>query len=274
MGIPLAFLGMALAALGVAVVHESGRYAFARLVRLRLGQVWLRVLAQLPGPGRAGARLGAVAAGLAAAYVAVAAFGLAYFSCHGVPTGDGVIVVAEVLDGQGAAGTLRRGDRIIAVDGEPITMHRMPPLSERVAAKGGAPVRLTLRRAGVPLDVTVQPTQIEPGGPWLLDLVHGAEPEVETGAATAVAAAVRAPIARARAVIADYVNASRSEGDPDPVGPVRLVDELRGTADPPGRLAWKWALAFASYALLVLALLDLLRAAAIGIERLRDRGDG
>jgi membrane-associated protease RseP (regulator of RpoE activity) len=270
-------LAMALAALGVVLAHALGRYAFARLAKLSLERVWLRVFVRLPGPGRAGARLCAVAAGTAAAYLAVAALAFAHASCLGVPTGESTIVVGEVLDGFDAAGKLQRGDRIVAVDGEAVFAGRLPSLSQRVTAASGAPVTLTIRRAGAPLEVTIRPRQAEIGarGPWLLGVRQSTERDVATVAASAAAAAaIRAPLLWLRDILFEHATFVSGSDAPDPGGPVRIVEEFRRAFEPAGDVAWRRVLLAAAYALLLLALLDLLSAASIALERVRARKHG
>lgn len=273
MDLLLGILIMALGALGIVVVHALGRYAFARAAQLPIERARLRVFVRLAGPGRTGGRLGALAAGLLAAYLGVAAIAFAFASCAGVPAGEPVLVVAEILEGYDAAGKLQPGDRIVAVDGEPIVPGRGRSLPERVAAKQGAPVTLTVGRAGARREVAIQPRQGEvAGGPrWLLGIRQRREQEHATDAATAAAYALRAPIEQARAILteelAPALGAFRVEvSAPDPGGPVHIVDELRAPA-PLAALVLPVVALGAAYAMLALAILDLLRAAAIARER-------
>jgi len=268
-------LAVALAAVAVIVAHALGRRAAARLGRLPIERIWLRLFVRLPGPGRAGARLGAVTAGAAAAYLAAAGLAFAHVSCRGVSTGDAAIVVGEVLEGFDAAGKLQRGDRLVAVDGEPVFVGRGLSLTQRVAAKQGAPVTLTVRRAGAPLAVTIQPRRMETPtgapGPWILGLRQASEPVLATVAtAEAAGIALRVPLRWLRDILSELVASLFAGSDaPDPGGPVRIVEEFRRAFEPAGDVAWRRAQLAATYALLLLAILDLVRAAAITLERLR-----
>ncbi len=269
---------VALVTVGVFLPHELGRYAFARLAKLPIERVRLRVLVQLGGRERLGAQLGALTAGLAAAYLGVAALAFASYSCRGVPTGEEELVVQEVLEGFDAVGKLQPGDRILAVDGEPLGLLPGRQLVGRVAAKQGAAVTLTVRRGGAPLDVTIQPTLREDpdGRPmWRLGIRQGVRPEVSTGVAIAAASAIRAPLEQTRAIVADGIAAISEafEGgeEVDAGGPVRIVDEFRGTSEQVSSLVWWFARSAATPVLLLLVIFDLIRAAGLALGRVRAR---
>jgi hypothetical protein len=55
---------------------------------------------------------------------------------------------------------------------------------------------------------------------------------------------------------------------------VRIVEEFRLAAQRVGPIAWRRALFAAAYALLLLAIFDLARAASIALERVRARKHG
>lgn len=129
--------------LWVVLVHALGRYACARLVKLPIERDRLRVFERLAGP-------------------------------VGVPTAAPAIVVMDVLPGFDAVGKLQQSDRLVAVDGEPIFAERGPSLAQRVAAKQGAAVTLTVRRQAELLDVTIQPKlakRPDGGSMWILAFV-------------------------------------------------------------------------------------------------------
>jgi hypothetical protein len=285
----LVWLAMALAALGVVLAHSLARYAFARLARLPLERTRLRVPVRLAGSSRTGGRLAVLAASSAVAYLAVAGLAFAFGTFRGVPTGESVVTVRAVLDGFDAAGKLQPGDRIVAVDGEPLVPGRAPSLTERVVAKQGAPVTLMIRRAGASLDVTIQPKQAEADDPkqaeagdpkqaeagripaWVLGVRQRVEPEVAAGAAAAAAYALRFPVAEARSVIVDHLVPMFSTGNVDvEVGDQqRLLEEFVRADQPVGLVAWRRALLAATCTLLVLALLDLAGAASLIAMRAR-----
>ncbi len=70
---------------------------------------------------------------------------------------DVVLSVAEVAGGSAADGVLEPGDRLVALDGEPIESFAM--LRERTIATGGdEPLRVGIERDGEPVDVELAPT--------------------------------------------------------------------------------------------------------------------
>lgn len=267
---------MGVAPLPVVLAHALGRLAAARLARLPIGRPELRVFVRLDGMDRTGARLGALVAGAAAAYLAVAALAFAFVTCRGLPTGVVFVAVGEVMHGFDADGKLQPGDRILAVDGEPLLPGVGRSLRERVNETEGAPVTLTIDRGGAWLDVTLQPKLAEPdrrdGIPmWLLGLRLTRSEEIATDAATAAAFAIRLPLAQVRGVAEELASTFEAEAPPDPGGPVRIVEEYRRgvSFDQVSHVAWLWALPQATFALLVLAVLDLV--GAVGLVRARSR---
>lgn len=277
----VALLVQALAPIPVVLAHALGRYAFAWLARLPVGRPELRVFVRLAGPDRSGARLGAVIAGTAAAYLAVAALAFAFATCRGLPTGTTSTVVDSVMDGFDAIGKLQPGDRIMAVDGEPLHAGHLPSLAERVNARAGAPVTLTVHRAGALRAVTIQPKL---DGPWQdeartvpawrigVRLKH--VPELATDAATGIAFAIRFPIAQVCDVAGELVSPfAAADDEAEVAGPGRLADEFRRGFWPElvTPLVWLYALKAATFALLVLSIMDLASAAALVRARVRCR---
>ena len=77
---------------------------------------------------------------------------------------DGVYVVQA--DGQAGPEGLRAGDRILAVDGQPL--EGAEALCRLVRESGGAPLVLDLDRAGQPMQLALRPTETESG--WQLGI--------------------------------------------------------------------------------------------------------
>jgi len=289
----------ALAPILVLLAHALGRRAVARLARLPVGRPDLHVFVRIAGADRTTARLGALVAGPVAAYLAIAALAFAFARCEGLQTGTTSIVIAEVMDGFDAVGKLQPGDRILAVDGEPLLAYVSPSLTERVTAKGGAAVTLTVRRADALLDVTIQPRPDERRAipVWLIGVRLTREPDVVTDAGPAAAFAIRYPMEQVAAVAEDFVASGATaamlaiplplaqareigealifgadDGDAaDPGGPVRIVEEFgRGfSIHRVIQLAWMYMLQMATFALLVLVILDV--AGAVALVRARPR---
>jgi regulator of sigma E protease len=67
--------------------------------------------------------------------------------------------VGEVIAGYDAHGKLRAGDRILDVDGAPLYIDSGPSLIERVNHAAGAPITLTIERDGQQSKVQIAPTQ-------------------------------------------------------------------------------------------------------------------
>jgi C-terminal processing protease CtpA/Prc len=105
------------------------------------------------------------------AYVIAAALALAVGSCGGT-RGEPAYVVGAVLDGYDATGKLAPGDRIVAIDGLVLREPVVANLVERVNARRGAPVVVTIDRDGALRDVTLKPTRDHSsrGDAWVLGI--------------------------------------------------------------------------------------------------------
>lgn len=265
----IVLLAMALAVLGVIVARALGRLAFARSVHLPIERAWLRIFVRLGERHRTGAHLGVLATGLVAAYGAVVALAFVLYLAHGVPTGESSLVVDEVLAGHPAEGKLQRGDRLLALDGAPL-LPGGPALAALVEGKQGAPVTLTVRRAGALLDVPLQPARVDDAGrpTWRLGVRQRREPIHATGPLAAAEAALAQPPALAAAFVSELVSALADDAA-DVGGPVRIVEEFQRAVDPVAVVAGRSAVNAAAVTLLVLLLLDLARLAARALAWLR-----
>jgi regulator of sigma E protease len=107
-------------------------------------------------------------AGPATNYLSAIVLALLLFNCHGMESSWKWFEIARVNDGYDAQGKVEVGDRIVAVDDVPLLakgIYRMPDgtiikaagLSDRINAKKGAPVKLTVLRHGKRVDVSVRP---------------------------------------------------------------------------------------------------------------------
>jgi regulator of sigma E protease len=96
-------------------------------------------------------------AGPATNYLSAIVLAFCLFTCAGVDGKTVYFGVGEVLKDYDAVGKLEKGDRIVKFDGEPIIVGEGLTLGERVTAKQGAPVKLTILRDGKMLDVDVTP---------------------------------------------------------------------------------------------------------------------
>ena len=183
-------------------------------------------------------------AGPATNYVSaiVLAFGL--YTCHGAESTWRWFEVAEVLDGYDAHGKLQKGDRILAVDDVPILAagewvspsgehYKADSLRGRVAAKNGAPVKMTVLRDGKQLDVTITPklafTELphKPSQTLLLGIRPASVPEaIDIGIVDATKGAIEYPIVQTELIIGMFADIITGKEEADPGGPKRIFDEF------------------------------------------------
>lgn len=166
----------------------------------------------------------------------ILAFGL--FTCHGVDSQDRFYGVERVLPDYDAVGKLEIGDRILAVDGVPLFINHGTSLTERVTAKKGAPVTLTIRRAGQQVDVSVapKPGKDEAGKPLEKDgqpiYLVGIKPMVhadviDIGIIDAAGRALVYPIDQTKMIVAGLYGIIKGTEEADPGGPVRITEEFK-----------------------------------------------
>jgi hypothetical protein len=248
---------IALAALVfVLALSEAVRTIVAHLVKVRPA----RRFGVLQLPGRSGSKkslLLVILVGPLGAYLAPSVLAFALYRYHGVPTG--VSVVGEVGPGYDAVGKLVAGDRIIGVDGEVLDVDG-PLLSRRVNAKAGAPMTLDVERAGQRQSVTIQPRSTE--GVWRLGIVFRRERTNELGLTAPLA--LTYPYAQVKSAVERLVVARDAA---DPGGPVRIVSELSGAPEPFSLRATRLAALLATYGLLVILVLDLVRLVLLVLRR-------
>lgn len=197
-------------------------------------------------------------AGPATNYLSAIALAMIMFTCRGV---DDVhhAAVANVLPEYDAHGKLEPGDRIRAVNH---TLHvvddNAPTLSERINAAKGAPVTLTIERAGVERDVTVQPRRDNlateparkqlhalaataptlapltdqlakrmPEETWRIGVVQRPD-VVQLGVLTAAKEALWYPVIQTKVIAAGLYGIVFGNDKADPGGPIRMVEEFSG----------------------------------------------
>ncbi len=242
--------------IALVAVHELAVYALARRLggepHRRVAIVFVR------GPRRAAIALAGAAA---VAYVVVCALAGAFYVDHGIETGGHYYRVAAVEDGFDAAGKLQPGDRIVAIDGDPLWVERTS-LVERVNAKAGAPVTLSIERNGARLDVVVQPTRGRDH--WLLGIRPGIAPEMRHDTGEALVAALAFPAWQVQA-LAHELRASITPVSADPGGPKRIYDSF--AVDDNGVRGWGALLRLSVVVALLLVGLDLVRAAGLLVPR-------
>jgi regulator of sigma E protease len=175
-------------------------------------------------------RVATIFAGPATNYLSAIVLAFALYTCHGhdVPHWYGV---GEVIANGASAGQLLAGDRILAFDHKPLAIEPDgPTLGARVNADNGGPVTLTLQRAGLQLDVTIQPKQEKDdhGHPvWRI----GIKPEEQfvaehVGVLSAARDALVYPIVQTQVITRDLWHIISGKEQADPGGVVRITDEF------------------------------------------------
>ena len=191
-------------------------------------------------------------AGPATNYLSAIVLAFLLFSFHGVDVPW--FGVDQLVPGYDAAGKLEHKDRIVAVDGRPLSWGTGHELSERVVASNGAPLRLTLLRNGQTIEVTVQPRldddrtpvlalgrldpRLAPLGQQLAATFHDPPvwrigvlpyPQLElvhVGVIGAAGHALAYPVEKTKAIAAGLYGIVFGKEKADPGGPVRIVHEL------------------------------------------------
>lgn len=202
-------------------------------------------------------------AGPATNYLSAILLAFCLYTCHGVDSSWKWYGVALVQDGYDAHGKLEVGDRILEVDHVPVlaagtytdkgvTYTSEKSLTERVTAKKGAPVEITVLRDGKRVEVNITPTYnagpaqqlsilldaklreccsvklAHVGTPrYLLGILPSDVPDVlDVGFFTAAAGALEYPIAQTKMIGAGLYGILTGAEKADPGGPVRIYDEF------------------------------------------------
>jgi membrane-associated protease RseP (regulator of RpoE activity) len=261
-GLVFAVLAMA----SVVVASEAARTVLARALRLRLVRPRIG-FAPIPD-GPIAKQLGVIAAGPVGAYVAIAVIAFAHYRCNtfSAPARNLVYWVSTDYD---AAGKLAPGDRIVEVDGQPFSDGGVAELGQRVNARHGAPIAIVVERDGARRAFEVQPRRADDvaGTKWRLGVTLARE-DVHFDTASALAAASTYPWVQSATIVRGWIREFAPDDDGDPGGPVRIVEEFR-FAKPFWVAALELALVFATYVLVVIALLDLVRASLAVIATIR-----
>lgn len=172
-----------------------------------------------------------ILAGPATNYISAVILAFGLFTLHGVDSTESFYGVESVLPDHDAAGKLEQGDRLLAVDGEPLFANRAPSLTQRVKAKQGAPVTLTIRRAGAERQVIITPKQgtDDKGNPtFLLGIRHTRQQEVvDVGVVTAAGHALAYPVEQSKLIVSGLYKIVTGEEKAEAGGPVRITEEFK-----------------------------------------------
>jgi membrane-associated protease RseP (regulator of RpoE activity) len=251
----------------VLVLCELARRGIARLCKLPAARRFGFI--RLGGAGRTRAKLAVLASGPVTAYLAASALALVLYSGRGVAGSGQWYGVTRVVPGFDATGKLREGDLIVALDHTPVDYRRS--VAQLVNERHGAPVTLTIERAGEVHDVVVQPrkqaTESKAVTIWRLGIQVEPQRELVSDAATTIPAALAYPAAQLRALGHGLATLVVGSDEADPGGPVRIVDEFRRTVDDWSLL--ERAMVLAVYTLLGLLGFDGVRAILLAIAAIR-----
>jgi regulator of sigma E protease len=183
-------------------------------------------------------------AGPATNYLSAIVLAFLLYSCHGQDSSWRWFGVAHVNEGFDAAGKLEVGDRILAVDDVPMLARGeyVTPegkvisagvLRERVAAKHGAPVKITVLRAGKQLDVSVKPKLAFTDLPrsaepvWLMGIMPSEQADlIDVGVFASLRDALEYPIVQTQLIAGGLRDIITGKERADPGGPKRILDEF------------------------------------------------
>lgn len=276
----LSILGAILAIGLLIVVHEAGHYFVARWCRMRVDRFsigfgpavlkWRRgetdftlgpipfggfvqingmVLADDVDPDDARAypnrpvwqRFVTIFAGPATNYLSaiVIAFGL--YLAAGVPTGTTWWTVAEVQQGYDAHGKLEVGDRIVAIDGQPLyrSYEGKPQkdLVEYVEESKSAPLAVTVLRGGAEKTVTITPTEntdkkSEDEPDYLLGILRDVEEErVNQGLFSSAGQAIAYPVRQTQVIAVGLWDIITQKAEGEFAGPVGITTMIKRSID-------------------------------------------
>lgn len=239
---------------GFVVIAELGRWAVGRLFGYQAERHAIPIM-KLPGSrGSQGFRLALILAGPVTTYLAVAILAFTFFRCHGT---TGIAnEIGEVTPDSVARGKLEPGDTILEVDGAPFPGGARV-LVEHVNVKQGAPITMTVERAGSKQTVTVTPKQKD--GTWRLGVVLRGKREHSTGQALRDASLF--PATQIALTFKSLIEIFKGSETAEPGGPVRIVEEFHNAFEVSGfALVLQLGMIFGTYTLIGLALFDLVRA--------------
>lgn len=177
-----------------------------------------------------------ILAGPATNYLSAVILAFGLFTCHGVNSTERWYGVVDVMPGYDAQGKLAPGDRIIAVDGAKIFANGTGTgLTERVVAKKGAAMAITVQRDGklVELSVTPKPAKDAKGNPtYLLGISRNRQADiVDIGVLDAAGRALVYPIEQTKAIGKGLYGIIDGTEKADPGGPIRIAEEFKNAFD-------------------------------------------
>lgn len=173
-----------------------------------------------------------ILAGPATNYLSAVVIAFALFTCAGMRSNTAYIGVDSILPGYDAMGKLLPGDRIQEVDKVPVLATDKISLTERVSAKKGEPIIVTVLRDGKQLEVSITPKlgpdKDDKGNPiYLLGIQKTIQTElVDVGILTAAKSALVYPVVTTQAIASGLYDIFTGAQKADPGGPKRIIDEF------------------------------------------------
>ena len=170
-------------------------------------------------------------AGPATNYLSAIVLAFCLYTCAGVDSTTAYYGVGEVLPSYDAVGKLEKGDRILAVDDAPLLVGKGEGLQARVVKKQGAPVKLTVRRNGQQIDVTVTPKP-NPNADKTPAFLLGIKPavqsdKVDVGVFEAAGRAVKYPIEQTKVIVGGLYQIITGREKADVGSVVRITEEFK-----------------------------------------------
>jgi regulator of sigma E protease len=133
-------------------------------------------------------------------------------------------IIAEVQSGQPASGLLLAEDRILAVDGAPVS--DIEQFRDQVQKAKGAPVVIRVARKGQELDVKVQPQRDPKSQDWRVGIAIGGERK-PVGVGTALGEACLYPYEKSKEILVGLYKAVKREESVSVTGPVGITRAIR-----------------------------------------------
>jgi regulator of sigma E protease len=194
-------------------------------------------------------RIATILAGPATNWISAIFLALILYAGFGVKSQERWFGVGAITKDAAAAALLQPGDRVIAVDGEPIYLttpggiDRPDSLRKKVSAKQGAPVTVTVKRAGALRDVTISPKLgTDKDGAALKD--HDGKPiyllgfqiqaqfdRVHVGPISVIQRAFQYPVDQSVSILTGLYQVITGEAKAELGGPVRIVEEFSAAFD-------------------------------------------
>lgn len=180
-------------------------------------------------------------AGPATNYLTAIVIALGLYTAAGVPTGTSWWLVGQVDDSYDAHGKLEVGDRIVAIDGQPLyrSYEGKPQkdLVEYVNDAGESPLAVTVLRDGSEQTVTITPTknlekESEADPEYLLGILRDVEEErIDEGILASAGHALSYPVEQTAFIVTGLYEVIRGTQEGTLTGPVGITTMIKRTFD-------------------------------------------